>query len=43
MQSVPATSNASFSLLSALLNVVFHSLSNCWRAGPSQTVPASAD
>src|SRR4051812_95149 len=43
MQSLPATSNASLSRLSAPLNDVFQSPSNCWRAGPSHTVPASAE
>src|SRR4029079_13911923 len=43
MQSLPATSKASFNRLSAPLNDVFQSPSNCWRAGPSHTVPASAE
>src|SRR6185312_762101 len=42
MQSVPAASKASFSRDSAPRNVVFQSLSNCWRAGPSHAVPLSA-
>src|SRR6476469_2647149 len=43
MQSLPATSNASFNRLSAPLNEVFQSPSNCWRAGPSHRVPANAE
>src|SRR6478736_4070325 len=43
MQSVPAASNASFSLFRAVRNVVSQSLWNCCLAGPSQTVPPSAE